>query len=66
MFAEVLSNSSDGGMLQDHQLHRVMNHDVYRAGFLQASLSKIQGLFQALLKAFPTVFKDLMLMKILI
>ena len=32
------------------------------AGFIQASISKLQGL----LKASPTVFKDLKLMKILI
>ena len=36
--------------------------DIRGSGFVQASMSKIQGL----LKASPTVFKDLMLMKILI
>ena len=32
-------------------------------GFIQVSMSKIQGLFQELLNASPTVFKDLNLMK---
>ena len=40
------------------QIHRYSTS----AGFIQASISKIQGLFKAF-EAFPTVFKDLKLMK---
>ena len=36
------------------------------SGFIQASMSKNSRTFQGLLKATPTVFKDLKLMKILI
>ena len=37
--------------------HKSLSHHTY-PGFIQASLSKIQGLFKAFQKASPTVFKD--------
>ena len=50
------------GELKNSYLGACMEQDLtmlYNAGFIQASLSKIQGL----LKDFPTVFKDLKLKK---
>ena len=41
-------------------------NDIQMTGFIQARISKLQGLLQGLLKASQTVFKDVKLMKILI